>query len=185
MHDRHNVFLIGATGAGKTSVGRRIAAHYALPFVDLDREIEDAAGTSIAMLFEHEGEAGFRAREAALLDACTARDGIVLATGAGAVLAAENRARLAARGRVLWLQVDPETQLRRLARDRSRPLLDHVDRRVRLREMAEIREPLYRALADFVVPEGKTSLAAAAAHCIALLEADVQPAVPASTRPQA
>ena len=152
MNPSRNLFLIGPTGAGKTSVGRRLAAHYGLSFIDLDREIEQRTGTDVATVFELEGEAGFRLRERTLLDEFSAGDGVLLATGAGAVLDPRNRAVLMARGYVLWLQADVEQQLQRLARDTQRPLLAGVDRRARLEAMAAIREPLYRDAADLVLP---------------------------------
>src|SRR6185437_5927256 len=119
MNPSRNLFLIGPTGAGKTSVGRRLAAHYGLAFVDLDHEIERRTGTDVATVFAVEGEAGFRRRESALLDEFSA----------GAVLAADNRALLATRGYVLWLQAGVEQQLERLAHDHQRPLLAGTDRR--------------------------------------------------------
>lgn len=147
-----NLFLIGPMGAGKTTLGKRLAAHFALPFVDLDAEIEMHTGAGVALIFDIEGEPGFRRRESMLLDECSARDGVVLATGGGAVLQAHNRELLKARGFVVWLQTDVEQQLRRLARDHQRPLLQTEDRRERLHAMALARDPLYRETADLVVP---------------------------------
>ena len=152
MNPSRNLFLIGPTGAGKTSVGRRLAAHYGLAFVDLDHEIERRTGTDVATVFAVEGEAGFRRRESALLDEFSAGDDVLLVTGAGAVLAADNRALLATRGYVLWLQAGVEQQLERLAHDHQRPLLAGTDRRTRLEAMAVIREPLYRETADLALP---------------------------------
>jgi shikimate kinase len=170
MNPSPNLFIVGATGAGKTSVGRRLSAHYELPFVDLDQEIERDTGASVSMVFEIEGEAGFRARESALLDACSQRVGVILATGAGAVLAAANRQRLSTRGFVIWLQTNVEQQLERLQRDARRPLLAGVDRRVQLQAMADVRGPLYRDIADLAVPGERGPVAAASERCIALLD---------------
>lgn len=152
MNPSRNLFLIGPTGAGKTSLGRRLAAHYGLALVDLDREIERHTGADVATIFDLEGEPGFRRRESALLATHAARDGVLIATGAGAVLDADNRRQLATRGYVLWVQVDIEQQLERLARDGARPLLAGVDRRAALAAMAAIREPLYQACADLALP---------------------------------
>ena len=152
MNPSRNLFLIGPTGAGKTSVGRRLAAHYGLSFVDLDDEIEHRTGTDVSTVFAIEGEAGFRQRESALLDEFSAGDGVLLSTGAGAVLDPRNRTLLTTRGYVLWLQADIEQQLRRLTHDNQRPLLEGVDRRARLEAMAAIRDPLYRETADLVLP---------------------------------
>lgn len=148
MNPSPNLFLIGPSGAGKTSIGRRLAEHYALPFVDLDGEIENHTGVDIATIFDIEGEAGFRQRESERLDALSRGRGVVMATGAGAILDATNREHLATRGFVLWLDASLEQQLERLAQARNRPLLDGVDRRRRFTDMATIRTPLYRATAD-------------------------------------
>lgn len=169
MNPSRNLFLIGPTGAGKTSLGRHLAAHYGLHFVDLDREIERRTGTDVSTVFEIEGEAGFRQRESTLLDEFSAGDGVLLATGAGAILAAHNRAMLAGRGYVLWLQADIEQQLERLAHDTKRPLLAGVDRRARLETMAAVREPLYRETADLALP-AIHGIAAIGAQAIALID---------------
>jgi shikimate kinase len=147
-----NLFLIGPMGAGKTTVGKRLAGHFALPFIDLDAEIEAHTGAGVALIFDIEGEPGFRRRESALLDECSAREGVVLATGGGAVLDAGNRELLRGRGFVVWLQTEVEQQLQRLIRDRNRPLLQAQDRRERLEAMAHARDPLYAQVADLIVP---------------------------------
>jgi|SRR5579883_1211671 shikimate kinase len=152
MNPAPNLFFIGPMGAGKTTIGRRVAAALGLPFFDLDHEIEARSGAAIPLIFELEGEAGFRRREAAVLAEFAARSGIVLATGGGAVLRAENRRHLRERGFVVYLETTVEQQLARLARDRTRPLLAAPDRHERLRALAAEREPLYRALADLTVP---------------------------------
>lgn len=179
MNPSTNLFLIGPTGAGKTSLGRRLATHYGLAFVDLDREIEQRTGADVATIFELEGEAGFRRRENTLLDEYSAGEQVLLATGAGAVLDADNRARLAARGYVLWVQVGIEQQLERLARDSTRPLLAGEDRHAKLAAMAALREPLYQACADLALP-ATHGLATSGGHAIALLDAHWQ-RHPAST----
>ena len=170
MNPSCNLFIIGPTGAGKTSIGRRLAAHYGLPFVDLDQEIERHCGVDVSTVFEIEGEAGFRQRESALLDECSRRSGVLLATGAGIVLAEHNRLHLRERGYVVWLQTSIEQQLERLERDTRRPLLAGTDRREKLQAMALIRGPLYRDLADLTVPGEHGSVAAASERCIALID---------------
>jgi shikimate kinase len=170
MNPSCNLFLVGPTGAGKTSVGRRLAAHYGLAFVDLDHEIEHACGVPVSRVFEAEGEAGFRRRESALLDECSQRADVLLVTGAGAVLAADNRRLLAARGYVVWLQATLEQQLERLRHDTQRPLLAGADRRGRLQAMAATRDPLYDEVADLEIPGLHEGVAAAAARCIALID---------------
>lgn len=157
-------------GAGKTTIGKRLAAHFDLPFLDLDAEIEAHTGADVPLIFDIEGEPGFRRRESALLAECSAREGVVLATGGGAILDEANRALLAARGFVVWLQTDVEQQLQRLERDRHRPLLQSADRRERLQAMAHARDPLYASIADLVVPSHSQTPAHAAEQVARELE---------------
>lgn len=180
MNPSRNLFLIGPTGAGKTSLGRRLAAHYGLELVDLDREVERRTGADIATIFDLEGEAGFRRRESALLAEQAARTEVLIATGAGAVLDAGNRAQLAAHGYVLRVQVEIEQQLERLERDGARPLLAGEDRRAKLAAMAAIREPLYQACADLALP-AIHGTAAMGNQAIALLDEHWQRASLSST----
>lgn len=174
MNPSCNLFLIGPSGAGKSSIGKRLAAHYDLPFIDLDREIENHTGVDISTIFEIEGEAGFREREAALLVECGGHDGVVLATGGGAILDADSRQCLRQRGFVLWLQASVEQQLQRLSRDRKRPLLAGVDRRKRLDAMAAARNPLYSEIADLSVRGRTEAVEPASARVLELLDAHWQ-----------
>ncbi len=169
MNPSRNLFLIGPMGAGKTSIGRRLAHRLELPFVDLDQAIETYCGAPIATIFDLEGEAGFRRRETEALSECSERPGVVLATGGGAVLAEANRRLLSARGYVLFLDADVERQLERLARDRARPLLRAPDRRARLETLAAERGPLYRASADLIVDSRREGVGAATARIADLL----------------
>jgi shikimate kinase len=158
-------------GSGKSSVGRRLAQHFGMPCVDLDARIEEHTGASVATIFEIEGEDGFRKRESALLAELTLQQGIVLATGGGAILAPANRNVLRERGFVVWLETSVEQQMQRLVHDRQRPLLDAPDRRTRLQDLARARDPLYRGLADFAVPASlQESCSQATARITALLE---------------
>lgn len=166
MNPSSNLFLIGPSGAGKTSIGRRVAEHFALPFADLDHEIEDATGVDIPTIFDIEGEAGFRKRESDILDTLSRSEGIVLATGAGAILDPDNRQCLSTRGFVLWLDAHIEQLLKRLAHARNRPLLDGVDRRRRFSDMAAVRTPLYRATADLRIPGRNEAVTHAAQRVI-------------------
>jgi len=145
-----NVFLIGPMGSGKTAVGRQVARLLALPFIDSDHEIELRTGADIPLIFEREGEAGFRKREHDAIAALTAQSGVVLATGGGAVLDPDNRRLLAERGWVVYLETSVAQQAERAGRTRHRPLLSTGDPRRRLEELMHVREPLYREIADFV-----------------------------------
>ena len=146
-----NIFLIGPMGAGKSTIGRHLSQALGCEFQDSDREIEDRTGANIALIFDLEGEAGFRKREREMLDELTRLQGIVLATGGGAILDPINRKRLVSRGKVIYLHTSVDQQLRRAGWDRNRPLLQTEDPRNRLIELMSIREPLYREIADLVV----------------------------------
>ena len=159
-----NLVLVGPMGAGKSSIGRRLAGRLGLRFVDADRAIEDATGATVPVIFECEGEAGFRAREQALLAELCAGHGQLIATGGGAVLDERNRAVLRERGFVVYLRVGIEQQLRRLARDRTRPLLAGADRRERLQQLAAQRGPLYDAIADLTFDCDRLTVADAVAR---------------------
>jgi len=121
MDSPSNLFLIGAMGAGKSTIGRRLAAALDKAFVDADQALEKRTGADIALIFELEGEAGFRKRESEMLARLVQREGIVLATGGGVVLAAENRAHLAERGFVIYLDAPIELLVARVGRDRKGP----------------------------------------------------------------
>ena len=146
-----NVFLVGPMGAGKSAVGRHLARTLHLAFVDSDDEVESRTGVDIAFIFEKEGEEGFRKREAAAISDLTKMDNVVLATGGGAVLDAENRSHLGGRGYVVYLYTTVDQQLRRTQKGRERPLLEQGDRREILEELLQQRDPLYREIADLVV----------------------------------
>jgi shikimate kinase len=146
-----NLFLVGPMGAGKSTIGRRLAKRLRYPFLDSDRALEDQTGADIPLIFELEGEEGFRRREKSILDELTQQHGIVLATGGGAVLDRENRAHLICRGFVVYLRTSVDEQLRRTAQDKRRPLLQTPDRRAKLETLKQIRDPLYREVADMVV----------------------------------
>jgi shikimate kinase len=150
MATRENVFLIGPMGSGKSAVGRQLARRLDLEFIDADNELERRTGVDIAYIFEREGEAGFRTRERELLDGLSAREGIVLATGGGAVLDADTRSRLRSRGRVVYLRASVDQQLARTRHGTHRPLLNNADPRGTLERLMTIREPLYEEVADIV-----------------------------------
>lgn len=146
-----NVILVGPMGAGKSTIGRLLAKELRLSFKDSDKEIEQRTGANIPWIFDVEGEAGFREREQAMLAELCQADGIVLATGGGAVLRPENRQALSSGGRVVYLHASVAQQLERTSRDRNRPLLRAADPGRVLSELMTIRDPLYREIADLVV----------------------------------
>ncbi|CAK0744808.1 shikimate kinase 1 [Gammaproteobacteria bacterium] len=160
MKGVHNIFLVGLMGAGKTTVGRQLARALRLPFEDSDRAIEARTGVSIPVIFEREGEAGFRSREKAIIDELTAKKGLILATGGGVVLDADNRACLRARGCVVYLRAPVEILVNRTTHDRThkRPLLQGVDARARLCQLLEVRDPLYREVADVILDTSNRSI---------------------------
>ena len=146
-----NIFLIGPMGAGKSTIGRQLSNTLKMPFKDSDHEIVARTGASIPLIFEIEGEEGFRKRETAMIDELTSLDGVVLATGGGAVLKEENRAMLRDRGVVLYLYASLDQLFERTSRDRNRPLLQTENPRARLEEIMTQRDPIYHELADLVV----------------------------------
>ncbi len=151
MKQPQNLFLVGPMGAGKSAVGRQLAKLLHLDFFDSDQEIENRTGVDIPFIFEKEGEQGFRKRESKVIDDLSARQGIVLATGGGAILDSSNRSRLGARGYVIYLHTTVGQQLERTQRGRNRPLLETEDPGQVLESLMETRDPLYREIADMVV----------------------------------
>ena len=147
-----NIFLIGSMGAGKSTV-----ATLDKEFVDADRELEQRTGVEIPLIFELEGEDGFRKRERELLAELVVRKDIVLATGGGVVLSADNRANLAEHGFVIYLDTPVDLLVARVARDRHRPLMQTPDPKATMREIMRIRDPLYRENADIVVKSSHRS----------------------------
>ncbi|ODU12886.1 MAG: shikimate kinase [Thiobacillus sp. SCN 64-35] len=158
MSKRDNLYLVGLMGAGKTTVGRLLAKHYGCVFHDSDHEIEARTGVKIPVIFEIEGEAGFRKREEAAIAELTALSGIVLATGGGAILSQANREALRRNGVVIYLRGTPEHLYERTRHDRNRPLLQTGNPLERLRELHRQRDPLYREVADIVVDTGRQSV---------------------------
>ena len=165
-----SIFLIGPMGAGKTTIGRQLAAALHLEFVDSDHEIEERTGVDIPTIFDIEGEEGFRKREVSVIDELTQRDGIVLATGGGAVLREENRNHLGGRGLVIYLYATLDRLMDRTHRDKNRPLLQTDDPRAKLQELIEIRDPLYRQTADIIYDTGADSVGQAARDLVQLVK---------------
>jgi len=158
MSKQDNLYLVGLMGAGKTTVGRLLAKHYGCAFHDSDHEIESRTGVKIPVIFEIEGEAGFRKREEGAIADLTALSGVVLATGGGAVLSSVNRDNLRRNGVVVYLRGTPEHLYERTRHDRNRPLLQTANPLARLRELYAQRDPLYREIADVVMDTGRQSV---------------------------
>jgi shikimate kinase len=146
-----NVFLIGPMGSGKTAVGKQLARLLHLQFHDSDAEIEHRTGVDIPYIFEKEGEAGFREREREVIDSLTRLQDVIVATGGGAVLRPENREYLSSRGRVVYLKTGIQQQLERTRHGTRRPLLYTADPERKLRELMEVRAPLYESIATVIV----------------------------------
>ncbi|MDH3612904.1 MAG: shikimate kinase AroK [Gammaproteobacteria bacterium] len=151
MRHPQNLFLVGPMGAGKSAVGRQLARMLHLNFMDSDDEIEKRTGVDIPFIFEKEGEDGFRKREAKAIDDLSKIEGIVLATGGGAVVDPQNRSHLGARGFVVYLYTTVEQQLARTQKGRERPLLENGDRKQILDDLMVERDAMYREIADLVV----------------------------------
>jgi shikimate kinase len=151
MNKPRNLFLIGPMGAGKSAVGRQLARLLHLEFLDSDEEIESRTGVDIPFIFEKEGEEGFRKREVKVIDELSRRDGVVLATGGGAIVDPESRSRLGARGFVVYLHTSVNQQLERTRSGRERPLLESSDKQQVLQDLMEERDPLYREISDLIV----------------------------------
>ena len=164
------IILVGPMGAGKTTIGRQLAAMLAMDFCDSDQEIESRTGTSIPIIFEIEGEQGFRRRESAMIAELMARPNLVLATGGGAVLSEENRRALREGGAVVYLRAATDILVERTRRDRCRPLLQTGNPRGRIEELMRVRDPLYRSTAHVIVDTDRRSPAAVARDVIAKLK---------------
>jgi shikimate kinase len=150
----NRIFIVGPMGAGKTTVGRRLARIRGMEFADSDQELERRTGVDIPLIFEIEGEEGFRKRESQVIDELTRQPNTVLATGGGAVLSPTNREWLASRGFVIFLNITIDRQLERTRYNKNRPLLQTGERRKRLETLKRQREPLYHEIADLVMESG-------------------------------
>ena len=157
-------------GAGKTTVGRLLARRLRRSFHDTDEEIQRRCGVRIPVIFDIEGEAGFRARESQVIEELCALDNTVLATGGGAVLAESNRRAIAGCGIVVYLHARPPQLWQRVRHDRNRPLLETAEPQKRLEELYAERDPLYREVADLVIDTGKQSVQTLAKDLLARLE---------------
>lgn len=153
-----NIILIGPMGAGKTTIGRQIAKVFDYDFYDSDREIEERTGASIPLIFELEGEEGFRKREQNIISDLCNKHHIVLATGGGAVLRKENQNSLSRSGTVIYLCAEIDDLLARTAKDKNRPLLQTDNPKESLKKILIEREPIYRELADIILTTNKMTV---------------------------
>ena len=166
MAEKRNIFLVGPMGAGKSTIGRHLADELHLDFFDSDQEIERRTGADIAWIFDLEGEDGVRKREENVINDLTDKQGIVLATGGGSIVTKAVRNRLSARGIVVYLQTTIDKQVARTQRDKRRPLLQNEDPEQVLRDLAEMRNPLYEEVADYIVDTDDQSARAVANQII-------------------
>jgi shikimate kinase len=165
-----NIFLVGMPGAGKTTIGRTLAKRLNMTFADSDKELMARTGVSIATIFEIEGEAGFRVRESVTLAELVQRDGLVLATGGGTVLAPVNRRLLKENATVIYLRATLEDLWQRTRRDVDRPLLQTEDPRATLETLLQTRDPLYREVAHLIIDTGTQSVARLTTDILARLD---------------
>ncbi|KMK52407.1 shikimate kinase [[Actinobacillus] muris] len=170
MAEKRNIFLIGPMGAGKSTIGRQLAQMLNMDFLDSDAVIEERAGADIDWIFDIEGEAGFRKREERIINELTQAQGLVLSTGGGSVLSKDNRNFLSARGIVVYLETSVDKQFERTQRDKKRPLLQTDDPYQTLKELAEIRNPLYEEIADIVLQTDEQSAKVVATRIIDMMD---------------
>ena len=177
LNSKTNIFLVGLMGSGKTTIGRALAKKLGKRFVDADHEIEARTGASIPLIFEIEGETSFREREADVIRDLTAEEGIVLATGGGAILNEQSRAFLKSRGTVIYLNASIASIMQRTSHDKNRPLLQTADPRARIEELSRQRNPLYQEVAHIIIETGRPNVQSVVQNILAQLEkSDVAPA---------
>lgn len=165
-----NIYLVGMPGAGKTTVGRQLAKRMQRSFVDADQEIEARTGVRIPVIFDIEGEQGFRDRESRVLAELGSRSGLIVATGGGALLRPENRYAIAESGVVVYLHATPQLLVERTRLDHNRPLLQVDDPLKKIEELFAVRDPLYREVADIIV----NSLGGSIGHLVKQVERELQ-----------
>jgi 3-dehydroquinate synthase len=165
-----NIFLVGLMGSGKTTIGRALSKRLGLRFVDADHEIEARTGATIPLIFEIEGEASFRQREADVIRDLTAQQGVVLATGGGAVLNEQSRRHLRERGTVIYLRASVGSLVQRTSHDRNRPLLQTADPKAKFEVLARERGPLYEAVAHIIIETGRPNVQAIVQNILSQLE---------------
>lgn len=155
----NNIVFIGPMGSGKSTIGKRVANALSMDFVDCDQELERRLGVEVGLVFDLEGESGFRERENRMLTELCNRENTIIATGGGVVMCGDNCAIIGQRGFVVYLETPVGQQLDRLSLDKKRPLLQTPDRREKLHALALQRNPLYLGLADLTIQSTSRSLA--------------------------
>ena len=180
-----NIFLVGLMGSGKTTIGRALAKRLNLRFVDADHEIEARTGASIPLIFEIEGEASFRQREADVIRDLSAQQGVVLATGGGAVLNEQSRRYLHERGTVIYLRASVNSILQRTSHDRNRPLLQTADPRSRIEALSKERAPLYEEVAHITIETGRPNVQSVVQNILSQLEKHQRSEASAMSAPSA
>lgn len=171
MMSRTTIFLVGPMGAGKSTIGRLLASELNLSFRDSDRVIEERTGADIPWIFDMEGEEGFRERETAVLVELAAETDVVIATGGGIILREENRAIMKSAGHVCYLTASIDQLVERTSRDKKRPLLQVENPRQKIIDLLALRDPLYRAAADFIINTDRRSPKAVAQEIAGLVTA--------------
>ena len=151
MKIKNNIFLVGLMGSGKTTIGKLIAKKLRYKFIDTDLLMEEKTGVKVPLIFEYEGEEGFRKRETKILSEVLRLDNIVLATGGGIVLSDSNRQQLKERGNVIYLNAEINELAKRLSDDKTRPLLQNTDIKEKLKELMGHRSFLYESIADSII----------------------------------
>lgn len=172
MKRSRNVYLIGPMGAGKSTIGKHLADLLKMEFYDSDAEIEKRCGADIAWIYDVEGEEKFREREEKVIHELTERNGVVLATGGGVVSSPANRARLAARGTVVYLKVTVDQQMERTAKDRTRPQLQVDNKREVLEQMSEERAHYFNEIADYIIETDDRGVRTVAADIVKMLQSE-------------
>ena len=167
------IILVGMMGAGKTAVGRRLAARLGHTFLDCDHELEAKCGAPVSTIFELEGEEGFRKRESEMLEELTLRERVVISTGGGGVIREENRRILSERGTVVYLRAQLQELWHRTRRDKRRPLLQSLDPKQRLSELLEIRRPFYESVAHITVDTGRQPVDSVVRNIIEVLQIEL------------
>lgn len=173
MKGKRNIFLIGPMGAGKTTIGKQLAEILKLDFIDSDQELERRTGAPIDWIFDIEGEDGFRKREESIIEELTQMQGVVLATGGGAIVSDKSRNFLAARGVVVYLETSIEQQLERTRRDKRRPLIQNDNPKEVLENLMQERESMYTDIADLTVPTNISSVKSVAKQIVELMDQSI------------